>query len=260
LATVIRVAHTQWVELLRASEADAKRADVSWCSLRSRAIAARRYGGLRYAAGRALRGNWAGTYALYWRDVSLDAPTAMPQRDPAETMARTLAEDDLDAYLALRPSTKPAEALGRIAAGHVCLTICVGERIVTAVWLREDVIWLPVVKRSIVLKSHEAYAYDSFTDVGSRRSGIARLRKTAVNEHLHARGITRLFTYVRSENTPSLRSVESSGYLPAGRLRFVRLGPASGMIRSWDDNALRARPLHRAPVELHEPSRTGLPA
>jgi ribosomal protein S18 acetylase RimI-like enzyme len=235
----------------RAGVADTHQVGDSLRSLRVRVTAARRYGGARYALGRALRGNWAGTYALYWRDVAApeDSRESL-QRLPAETVGRTLREDELDAYLAFRPSTDPAEPLRRIAAGHSCCAIWMRGRIVSAVWLREDVIWLPAVKRSIALERHEAYAYDSFTDPASRRCGIARRRKIAIGEHLNDRAITRLFTYVRSENTPSIRSVESYGYVPAGRLRFLRLGPASCMVRSWDDDALRGRPMDRAPDEF----------
>jgi ribosomal protein S18 acetylase RimI-like enzyme len=218
-------------------------------SLHVRVAEARRYGGLRYAVGRALRGNWAGTYALYSRDVAVEDSLESFQRPPGETVGRTLREDELDAYLALRRSTERAEALRRIAAGHFCWTMWACGRIVSAVWLREDVIWLPAVKRSIALERHEAYAYDSFTDPACRRSGIAGRRKIAIDKHLNDRGITRLFTYVRSENTPSIRSVESSGYVLAGRLRFLRLGPVSAMIRSWDDNSLRGRSVDRAPDE-----------
>jgi len=243
------------MELPAEPEAERRPAGAAARSLFARATAAHRYGGLRYAAGRALRGNWAATYALYWRDVSLEDTRAGEQaRGTAETVTCTLREDEVDAYLEFRPTTHRAEALRRIAAGHVCRTIRTRERIISAVWLREDVIWLPVVKRSIALERCEAYAYDSFTDPASRRSGVAQRRKIAVDEHLRERGITRLFTYVRSENMPSIRSVESSGYVAAGRISFVRLGPRSAVIRSWEDDSLRGRPMERAPGEYPAPA------
>lgn len=213
-----------------------------------RLVAAVRYGGARHAARRALMRTWVGVYVIYVREV--DAHQEARRNPPRPGLeAQDLTAESFAAYRAFAPRFNAAEIKRRIDAGHVCKTLWLNHRVVTAVWLRSDEIWLPTIGRAIPLRPSELYAYDAYTDPAYRRQGLAGVRSASITQYARELGVQHICAYVRAENTPAIRSVEGTGYRVAGRVRWICFGTQIRTFTSWSDPSFGDRKLRPAPDE-----------
>ncbi len=185
-------------------------------------------------------------------DLLADRPVA------AEDDVRLLTGSQIDDFLAFRPESARAVIAKRLAAGHECVCLWGAGGIVSAIWLRYDVIWLPEVREAIPLPPGVAYAYDSFTTRAHRHRGLVNARAPHTGRHLQRRGFVSILGYVRAENAAGLAATRSSGARPVATLTWLHLGPAGVETMCSDAGRRRTRPRVRGSArELQAFGRAG---
>ncbi len=136
-----------------------------------------------------------------------------------------LQETEVDEYVALRPTSDPAEVRRRLAAGQQCFTARHEGRLVHVCWVATHRAWIGYLQREIALAPDEAYIYDAFTAPDWRGQNISPARSAHMQRALWAAGTRRLLTVIMPENRPAFRPPAKTGYRPIGVLGYVRLGP-----------------------------------
>ncbi len=174
--------------------------------------------------GRALRGVRRLVYTrLVLTTVRVDELAARPVR-PGDDV-RLLTPQELDDFVAFRPGSRRDLIERRLAAGHECMCVWEAGEIVSAVWLRFDVMWLPELHDVIPLPPGTAYGYDSYTARADRNRGLVKARAPHTARHLGRRGYAEIRGYVRAENAAGLAATWASGSHKLGWIVWVHVGP-----------------------------------
>lgn len=136
-----------------------------------------------------------------------------------------LAHDELDDYLVFRPGTTRREIAGRLRSGDMCFVARHEGRIVAAVWVAVQPVWVPFLGCRIDVTPDEAHIYDKFTLPAYRGHGIANAVRTHHLKHLQRAGLRRATGAVLPENVSSLRDDGKGGFRAYGVLGRIKLGP-----------------------------------
>jgi ribosomal protein S18 acetylase RimI-like enzyme len=179
-----------------------------------------RAGGARLVA-RKLASAFRCEVLLYAFDLERD----LPELKSADLVdLRDLTEDDIDAYLALRRDEEARAVRQRLQRGDLCLSSWSGDRIVAAVWVRFDRIWVSELGRSLFVRPGEAYGYAAFVDPAERRRGAAHALYLLTLRRLQSLGYRRALSYVDRENLAGRAPLWRLGFEYVGRIRWFHVG------------------------------------
>ena len=175
---------------------------------------------------------------LYAFDLERDLPEVVSASAPD---VRKLTEDDIDTYLVLRPDESARIARERLRRGDLCLASWSSNRIVGAVWVRFDRIWVSELGRSLLLRPEEAYGYAAFIEPGHRRGGAATALYLRMLGRLKSLGYRRALSYVARENLAGRAPLWRLGFEYVGRIRWFHVGRFGLELLTREDERPRLR-------------------
>ena len=166
----------------------------------------------------------AGYRRLMLLELSLDQ--VVPPFSPTLPVAiAQLSECEVDDYLAFRPETGSADVVGRLRSGQQCFVARRDGRIVGAVWIAVQSLWLPYLRCAVDMAPGDVYAYGKFILPGYRGHGISNALRRHHLRHLQDAGHRRVVVAVLPENASSLRDILKAGYRPCEMIGRIKLGP-----------------------------------
>jgi GNAT superfamily N-acetyltransferase len=193
---------------------------------------------------------------IYRRLILAERPLGEPQPEFTTSLSMSvelLREDQVDAYLALRPNESGAEVRRRLAAGQWCFANWLDRQIIGAAWMTGGRAHLAYLDRDLDLVPDEVYIYDGYTSPAFRGSRASPLRTARAIRHASGLGYRRVLATFLPENRPALPLWNRVGYRPIGMVGYVKLGP-------WRLDFLRMRPgsppreaRGSCPARLHDP-------
>ena len=166
---------------------------------------------------------------FYRRVVLMARPLdgTIPDAGPAESLdIRMLSEIDAFAYRRFRPDQDPDVVPLRLRQGHQCFAVWQDARIVHAAWAAINRVYIPYLRRHIILAPGiDVFVYDSFTLLSHRHHGLAHARAFRILQHYRQAGYRRAMALIAVENKAALGPSLGSGYRPQGMYRCLRFGP-----------------------------------
>lgn len=156
------------------------------------------------------------------RSIDEEPPDIQP-RWPV-TFAQ-LGEKDCAAYLQFRPEQSAAEVSARFARGDECFAALHEGRVIHAAWVALGRVYVPYLRRDLLLQAGDIYLYDIHTLPAFRRGGISSARGVYLLRHYRRAGYRRSLGVVAVENKAALRPVELVNYHRIGSFSCLRLGP-----------------------------------
>jgi ribosomal protein S18 acetylase RimI-like enzyme len=179
--------------------------------------------------GEGLRSFWfkllaeGGYRRLILLELSLDK--AVPEFSPTLPVAiAQLSESELNDYLAFRPETRREDTVGRLRSGQRCFVARRDGRIVGAVWIAVQPLWLPYLGCAIDMAPGDVHAYDKFILPAYRGNGISNALRTHHLRQLQCAGHRRVVVAVLPENASSLRDILKGGYRPFCIIGRIKVG------------------------------------
>ncbi len=136
-----------------------------------------------------------------------------------------LIERDLDAYHRFRPDQSMKEIRMRLESGDRCFVCWYEDRIVDAGWVATGRVYIPYLRRRLILGSRDIYNYDAYTLPAYRGLGIFMARNSYVARYNQKEGYSRSIAMVAVENKASKVILHRSGLIPIGLYNCLRLGP-----------------------------------
>lgn len=167
-------------------------------------------------------------------ELPAEMVTSLPLR------VELLGEDQLDAYLTLRPDQDAAEVRRRLGTGQWCFAVWHDGQIIGASWLAGGRVRIDYLGRELTLGPDEVFIYDGYTSPAFRGSRASPLRTARSIRHASELGYRRLLATVLPENRAALPLWNRVGYRRLGVIGYVKLGP-------WRLDFLRMRPGGRPP-------------
>lgn len=153
----------------------------------------------------------------------LDQPVAdFMSRLPVDVAM--LAQGEVDDYLVFRPGTTRRDIAGRLRSGEMCFVARHQGRIVAAVWVAAQPVWVPYLDCRLQVGAGEAHIYDKYTAPAYRGYGIANAVRTFHLRHLQRAGFRRATGAVLPENVSSLRDDFRGGFRVYGIVGRVKVG------------------------------------
>lgn len=150
---------------------------------------------------------------------------ALPEARPALKLhLRQASASDLDLVLAASDPSRSLEALQRrLRRGDLCfIAITEDGRVANSRWVATSRARIPELGRDLILRSNEAYIYDSYTHPDFRRCGVDGAVRRFVLSHLRSAGFQKAYSYVRGDNPVGLRAVRR-WQEPAAKLWYIHL-------------------------------------
>lgn len=86
-------------------------------------------------------------------------------------------------------------------------------------------VYIPYLRRDLILQPGDVYFYASFTLPAYRGYGLAPARAAHMMHHYRQEGYQRVVCLVAVENKSGLRSVQKTGYQAVGWYSCLRFGP-----------------------------------
>lgn len=163
----------------------------------------------------------------YRRLLLLDRPLAdaVPEFSPTLPVEiAQLTRDELDEYLAFRPDTGRADAIGRLDTGQICFVARFDRRIVAANWIAMQPIRLSYLDCLLDLAPGDVCIYDKFILPAYRGHGISNALRTHHLCQLQRAGHRRVVVAVLPENASSLRDILKGGYRPCCIIGRIKVG------------------------------------
>jgi ribosomal protein S18 acetylase RimI-like enzyme len=175
---------------------------------------------------------------LYAFDLERDLPDV-----PSDLAldVRPLTEEEIDAYLALRPDEDADTVHAQLRRGDLCVASWSGDRMVGAVWVRFDRIWVSELARTLAVRPGEAYGYNAFIQPEHRRHGAAKNLYVTTMRRLESLGYRRVLVYVDAQNVAGRAPLWRLGFEHFGRIRWFHLGRLGLELLSRRDERTRLR-------------------
>jgi len=136
-----------------------------------------------------------------------------------------LTEQDLPAYYPFRPNQRTDEIRKRLDRGDKCFVAWDEGRIVHSSWTATDKVYVPYLRRNLILEPGDFFVYDNYTLPAYRHRSITKARATYVFKYYQASGYLRAIGVVAVENKAGLEMVNALGYHAIGLYSCIRLGP-----------------------------------
>jgi len=116
------------------------------------------------------------------------------------------------------------DAEKRFRSGDKCIVATVNGEIVHWTWVAFKEAYVGVLEKKIrVPDTNSAYVYGIYTLRKYRRLGIASKAMEALLNHLHSRGIKRVFVLIHHNNFPSIRYHQKIGFKKIGTIKFIKI-------------------------------------
>jgi GNAT superfamily N-acetyltransferase len=136
-----------------------------------------------------------------------------------------LTERDLPAYERFRPGQGVTSMQGCLARGDKCFAAYHEGRIVHAVQVATGQVYVPYLRRRLILQPGDLYSYDSFTLPGYRGYGLAPARAVHVMRYYQQEGYQRMVCLIAGENKAGRHVMQKLGYQSLGLYSYLRIGP-----------------------------------
>jgi len=150
-----------------------------------------------------------------------------------------VSERDLPAYERFRPEQGVTSIRGCLARGDRCFAAYYEGRIVHAVQVATGDVYVPYLRRRLILQPGDVYSYDSFTLPGYRGYRLAPARAVYVMHYYQQEGYQRMVCLIARENTAGRHVMQKLGYQALGLYSYLRICPWQ---RYWQQ-AWSAEPL-----------------
>jgi ribosomal protein S18 acetylase RimI-like enzyme len=112
-------------------------------------------------------------------------------------------------------------------------------RIVQVGKVATERVYVPYLRRDLILQPSDVYVYGSFTLPAFRGYGLAPARAVQMMHHYRNQGYRRMVCLVAVENMSGLRVVEKLGYCSVGLCSCLRFGPwQHAWQRTWIEEPL----------------------
>jgi hypothetical protein len=165
---------------------------------------------------------------FYRRAVVVVRPIddTIPEINPRLPIVITLLkEEDLPAYFRLRPDQDRNMIKRRLANGDQGFAARREGLIVHSTWAATEQVYVPYLRRYLILKPEEIFFYDSFTLPVYRNRNLAQARGGYAFQHYLGLGYRRAIAVVALENKAGLGVPKALGYHPIGLYVCLKLGP-----------------------------------
>jgi GNAT superfamily N-acetyltransferase len=156
------------------------------------------------------------------RELDAPIPEVMPGR---AVEIRPLTEGNMDAYLKLRPGPPAHDIRARLARGSRCFLAWHQGNIAHVYWAGTGRVYLPYLRRDLVLQPSDFYAYDSYSPPAYRGRGLAQAVGVHVLRLYREDGYRRAWALPAVENLAGIGPVRAIGYRAVGVYGCARLGP-----------------------------------
>lgn len=152
-----------------------------------------------------------------------DTITAVTPRFPI--VITVLREEDLPAYIQLRPDQHPNVIRMRLAKGDQCFAVWHEGQIVHTGWVTTKQKYEPYLRRELILQPGDIFLYDHFTHPSLRRCRLAQARDVHVLRHYREEGYRRSIAIIAIENKVAFLPFKAVGYRSIGIVKCLRFGP-----------------------------------
>jgi GNAT superfamily N-acetyltransferase len=133
-------------------------------------------------------------------------------------------ERDLPAYERFRPGQGVTSMQGCLARGDKCFAAYHEGRIVAAVQVATGQVYVPYLRRRLILQPGDVYSYDSFTLPAYRGDGLAPARAVHVMRYHQQEGYQRMVCLIAVENKAGRQVMQKLGYQSLGLYSYLRVG------------------------------------
>ncbi len=169
---------------------------------------------------------------LYRRMLFMSYPLAgreIPSyRSRVQARFDTLERGGLEAYSRFRPGASRIEIERRLARGDRCFIAWHGGEIIDACWTATGSVFVPYLRRFLVIPHGDIYSYDSFTARDFRGAGLYMARNSFTARQNQAEGFRRSIALVAAENYAAWMILTRSGLKTLGAYHYIR-GPGVGI-------------------------------
>ena len=129
---------------------------------------------------------------------------------------------DVPAYLRFRVNAASREVERRILRGDRCFVSWHGDDIIDACWTATGSVYVPYIKRSLLIPDREVYSYDSYTHPAFRGRGIYMARNSYTARLHQEEGFQRSIALVAFENYSAWLILTRSGLRTLGAYHYLR--------------------------------------
>jgi GNAT superfamily N-acetyltransferase len=136
-----------------------------------------------------------------------------------------LRDQDLPAYIQLRPDEDRNVIKRRLANGDQCFAVWHQGRILHAGWVTTKQKYESYLRRELILQRGDIFLYDHFTHPSFRRCGLARAREVHVLRHYREEGYRQSIAIIAIENKAAFLPFQAVGYHSIGMVKCLRFGP-----------------------------------
>jgi RimJ/RimL family protein N-acetyltransferase len=173
---------------------------------------------------------------LMVRPLDATTPDVQPR---LPVVIKRLTDKDLCAYRRFRPEQGAQMIRTRLAQGDQCYAAWHEGRIVHAGWIATERVYVPYLRRDLILQPGDVYHGDSFTLPTYRGYGLSPAKAICVMHHYRQQGYRRMVCLIAVENTTGLHVMRKLGYQPIGLYRCLRFGPwQRDWQQVWDEEVL----------------------
>ena len=158
--------------------------------------------------------------------LSLDLGSPGPPREAGIPLELGFLEPaEAEAHQTARDGSGQA-ARERLRRGARCFAARTADgRIASVRWIARDDAHIDFLGCTLPLAAGEAYNFDTWTDPAFRGLGVASASGARLNEALVAEGVRTVIRAVWPANDQGLRNAAREGFVSAGTIMSVRLGP-----------------------------------
>lgn len=150
-----------------------------------------------------------------------------------------LTEGDLEAYHRYRPDRNLKEIRARLARGDRCFACWYEDRIVDGGWVATGRVYVPYLRRRLVLAPGDIYNYDAYTLPAFRGLNLFMARNSYVARYNQKERYLRSLALVAAENKASRVILYRWGLRPIGLYTCLRFGPWQwDWHQTWGDEML----------------------
>jgi GNAT superfamily N-acetyltransferase len=158
--------------------------------------------------------------------LSLDLDSPRPPREAGIPLELGFLEPaEAEAHQAARDGSGEV-ARERLRRGARCFAARTADgRIASVRWIARGDAHIDFLACTLPLAAGEAYNFDTWTDPAFRGLGVASASGARLNDALAAEGVRTVIRAVWPANDQGLRNAAREGFVPAGTIVSVRLGP-----------------------------------
>jgi ribosomal protein S18 acetylase RimI-like enzyme len=166
--------------------------------------------------------------------------TTIPYMHPRLPVTiQRLTEKDLSAYSRFRPDQCMNVIRARLTRGDQFFAAWNEGHIVHAVWVSIERVYVPYLRRDLILQPGDVYLYDSFTSPAYRGYDLAAARSVHMMHHYQQEGYRRMVCLIAVENESGLRAVQKLGYQSVGLCSCLCCGPwQHDLQQTWSEEPL----------------------